>query len=600
MADKFFKIAAILTAVDQMSSVFASASQKSIGEMNKMQKQMEVMRNASLMIGVGKQGLGFVKQFVDSSADMEEAGNKLKAVLTDKTGIYNVNTYNQIENLSQKLSNVYAQSAMDYVDAARIFKQNRIEPNDILGGVLESTARLSDYFDRMNPGQIALFASRMKNDFGIAAKDMVSMMDLLARLKDSGVGGSNGPMAVEQMTQFFGKASLGMANMRNIGLKSAMELGTVGGYFISRGLSAETVGTNVRRIYDTLRNPERLGQISQAADNLAGVHFRFYDQDKKFLGMANFIQELGKLKGLDVQTIDSILSKPFGGKMGLSSEMVAFLAQNGTDKYKEFGDSLENQATLSQKLGIIMDGLNYKQSVMKSTSETLKQILGRGLLDVLKKYSDYINKVIVKFEELSQEHPRISKFIMLFTSISSAAVVLVGTIRALSFGISLLGISASGAATAFLSFGLPIAALAAILSNLDIEIYSVNGHMVTLGEIVWNIIRPIEQLLGLLGQIGKAFAVWRPGFAQGDYFDRKNNFWLNGIDEMDEKFKKYGSVLTPNAIRGTGQFIFNNHITVNGTGPAIAEQVAAHTQDAVRQFERLMKEYDASRERKRF
>jgi TP901 family phage tail tape measure protein len=447
MADKFFKIAAILTAVDQMSAVFASASRKSMAEMDKMQKQMQTMRNASLMIGAGEKSIGFVKQFVDSSADMEEAGNKLKAVLMDKNGVYNADTYNQIEGLSQKLSNVYAQSAMDYLDAARVFKQNRIEPKDILGGVLESTAKLADYFDQMNPGQVALFASRMKNDFGVAANEMGSMMDLLARLKDSGVGGFNGSVAVEQMTQFFGKASLGMANMKNVGLQAAKELGTVGGYFISRGLSPETVGTNIRRIYDTLRNPERLGQMMQAAQKMAGVQLKFFGNDKQFLGMANFVQELGKLKGLDVQTIDSILSKPFGGKMGLSSEMATFLAINGTEKFKEFSDSIENQATLSQKLSEIMNGWNYVVKVIKSSFETLKQMFGKGLLPFLKEAGNALNEMIVRLQQFGSEYPRIAKFVLMFAGLGGLALIFGGIGSAIGVvisGLKFLGIGISG------------------------------------------------------------------------------------------------------------------------------------------------------------
>ena len=58
--DKFFKIAAILTATDQMSSVFASASDKSRASMDKLQQQMQGIRNGALLIGAGRKGLEYI------------------------------------------------------------------------------------------------------------------------------------------------------------------------------------------------------------------------------------------------------------------------------------------------------------------------------------------------------------------------------------------------------------------------------------------------------------------------------------------------------------------------------------------------------------
>ena len=450
--DKWMKIAVMLTAVDNMSAVVQNATDKAQKALN----SMSGIAVGQAFMDVGKAGLAGINKTINASANLQEAGAKLKALMMGKDGLYSQDTYNQIEKSTQQWSDVYANTQTSYIDMVRTLKANRISEKDILGGVGESAAQLADYFDRMNPAAIGLFAARMKNDFGIAAKEMPEMMDFLARMKDSGVG-LTAEDAVTQMTDFYSKASLGLANLKTLGLQSAKELGAIGGYFISRGLSGATVGTNLRRIEDTIRTPEKLAEITEAAKKY-GVALKFFDGGK-FLGIKNLVTEFSKLKGLDATKISEI-TKPFGGKMGLSTDFVDFISNYGTDKFKEFVNDEERQAKLMQKLKPIMESYNYQHQVMDTNLTNLEATMGKSLLPLYTWFMEKLTKVIVGLNKFFEDHPRLGKAIMYTALAMSALAISFGAVLVVMAGSRMLiAISGVRNLTAALA-ALDIAALA--------------------------------------------------------------------------------------------------------------------------------------------
>ncbi|MGL1180885.1 hypothetical protein ACSTLD_24545, partial [Vibrio parahaemolyticus] len=89
-------------------------------------------------------------------------GNKLKAAMMQKGGVYDETTYKKIESMSLGLSDKYANTAAAYLDMSRVMINNRINPNDILGGIGESASKLADIFGQMNPTVVGEFAARLR------------------------------------------------------------------------------------------------------------------------------------------------------------------------------------------------------------------------------------------------------------------------------------------------------------------------------------------------------------------------------------------------------------------------------------------------------
>ena len=131
----------------------------------------------------------------------------------------------------------------------------------------------------MDPGVIAEFAARMRNDMGIPVSDMGKMMDVIARTRNVGVG-KTGQETVTEMNEYFSKVGLGLANLHVGGVQTGSDMAALGAVFMRRGISGQMVGTNFRRILDGLRDPERSGKANAVA-NQYGKNLEFFDKAGK-------------------------------------------------------------------------------------------------------------------------------------------------------------------------------------------------------------------------------------------------------------------------------------------------------------------------------
>ena len=574
-----------------MSSVFASAAGKSMASMDKLQKQMQLARNGTLLIGAGKEGLNLINDTTEAWGRMQAAGLETQAAIMKPGGMLDVEMYDKIFEMSQRLSERYANNATAYLDMVRILKNNKISEKDILGGIGEATAKLADLFEQMNPGVIAEFAARMRNDMGIPVGEMTRMMDVIARARNVGVG-KTGQETVTEMNEYFSKVGLGLANLHVSGIESGSDMAALGALFMRRGISGQTVGTNFRRILDGLRDPERSGKANAIATEF-GKHLEFFDKKGKFEGIENFVAQLDKLQGLNPDAIAAIL-KPFSGRQGLSTDFLEYLANDGLKSFNDIRKSMADQATMDEKLTKIMSGLNYQKKVFDTSWDNTKAAMGGALNDLMTNFYEGMNKTVVAIREFVQEHPRLTRMLMTFTLFASIGLILGGvavTIKAMAVGMQLLGISTAatmGTVSAMLG---PIALLAAIFSNLDLKIIEINGHMITLGEIVWNIIKPIEQLIAIAGVVG-AYATNSPTLALA------TAGYAGEINRMDESFKNP----KPIANNGGGGTI-NYSPVLNITGNASAstiDQVNKLMTDKAREFDRMMKARDDQNNRKKF
>lgn len=622
--DKEVRIGLILSAYDRASEVMEKVFGVS-------KKNMAELKTAAVDIGkglalwkIGEKGMSMLDQPVQAFAKMEEAGNDLKGAMMGPGGILDERTYKKIAALSMDLSDKYKGSATDYIEMVRVLKENRINEADILGGIGEATAKLSDLFS-MTPAQIAEFSAHMRNDMGVAVGDMEKVMDLVARVHGSGVG-KTGSEAVTEMNEFFSKASLGAANLGVQGLEASKQLGALGALFMSRGLSGSTVGTNFRRIFDGLRDAEKVGKANQVA-GMFGKHLDLFDKGGQFLGMDNFVQQLGKLHDLRGTQIAAIL-KAFGGKQGLSTDFIEYLAKNGLEGYQEFLLKMDSQGSLTDKLNVKMKGLTYNQEVFHTSMENLKATIGEAFAPTLTSIFEVMNKVVGKLREFAAEHPKLFKMAAAFIAIASGAAMLMGavkifqalTIAARIFGITLYATPVIG------WIALVIAALAALYAywdditgffkNTSIQWGAVfmNAAKLIYNSILSFILTPLKAMMGLLGAVGKALGIKSLQTA----VESVNKFTDGLYASYDTMTKvKPGSaaaarvgLYTPpkggatDAIGGLvpagDKSTVNNHVTVNLSGSATTQDGKVISDSIETTFEKLMRDHEQRKARRAY
>lgn len=433
MADKNIGIALILSAQNQASATINNFVSNTMGKLQQLQ-------NASAKIAEGwgemyaaRKGYDLVKPTLDAYGQMEQAGNYLKANMLSKDGLLDSGVYDKLYSYSQKLSDSYTGSTASYLDMVRVMKQNRINPNEIMGGIGESSAKLAIYFDNMLPAATAEFAAHMKNDMGIASKEMYSVMDLVARVHDVGVG-KTGQEAVDEMNQFFSKVGLGLANLHAQGLESSKSMGALGAIFMSKGLSGQSVGTNFRRILDGMRSFEKVKEANKVAA-LFHKNLQFFDKKGQFLGIDNFVAQLGKLQGMNPAAIEAIL-KPFAGKQGLSTDFLEFMANEGVGAFDEMKKRINNQADLNQKVGAIMNGQKKNEEVLQSTWENTKAAFGKTLSPTYVTFITLLNKASIAIRNFIDNHPKLTQFIGTLIAVGSTVAGLAGVIKMIQ-GISM-------------------------------------------------------------------------------------------------------------------------------------------------------------------
>ena len=426
MADKNVGVALVLSAKNQASQVLDEFFNKTDAKMKALGKATAKIGEGMAEVFAAKKGFDMLEKATDAFGDMEQAGNYLKAAMMGKNGVLDEELYNRVFESSKKLSASYTGSTASYLDMVRVMKQNRIDPRDVMGGIGDASAKLAIYFDNMLPAATAEFAAHMKNDMGVATKQMYDVMDLTARIHDAGVG-KTGQEAVDEMNQFFSKVGLGLANLHTQGLEASKQMGALGTVFMAKGISGQSVGTNFRRILDGIASGDK---VKKANDVAALFHkqLEFFDKGGKFLGIDNFVNQIGKLQGLNPAAVDAIL-KPFSGKQGLSTDFMTFLANEGMSAYPEMKRKIEQQASLNDKVGVILQGQKMQASVLESNLTNTKASFGAAIQAPYKKILEIFNKVTVALGAFLDEHPKLAKIAATFIAIASAALGLMGIVK---------------------------------------------------------------------------------------------------------------------------------------------------------------------------
>jgi TP901 family phage tail tape measure protein len=405
-AAKYLELAVILKAVDQMSGVAATALGRTQAGYNSLQNSQE-RANASMSKGL-KLGAG-AKVAIDALAsltkkygNLQEADEDLRISMMRPGAKIDEQTVDRLERLGETLSKSFGGSQMDYLDMVRAMKENRLEPQDILGGIGKADAELSELF-RTIPAEAAVFTARLKNDMKVPAEEMIRMVDLAARLKQVGVG-HTGSETIANLTEFYSKAGLGATNLGLKGTHDAMELGALGAMFIAKGQDAPSVGTTFRRIFDNIANPKKFKEMNEAAAEFH-QHLEFFDKAGHFKGIGNFVAQLDKLHqaGLTTQQISGILG-PIGSQQGMSGDVLKSIAEFGKQDYLDFLDRIASQGTITDKVAEYQKGLNAQLNITSTDLENLKASIGKSYNPIVMKATKITQGFLDALTEFSANH----------------------------------------------------------------------------------------------------------------------------------------------------------------------------------------------------
>lgn len=399
----------------------------------------------SMMGGLGAMGIGYGAQqiatkLIDAYSGQEAALARVR-VMTMKVGDANEDVYNREVEFINDLSKRYPGSVEEYAKMQATLLRYRLTPEDIMGGVGETAAKLGTVFETQ-PDKAAAFFAKMKNDFAVQVQDMDRLANMLSKVHRMGVG-IDGADAINEMTQAFSKEGLAVRNLGMQGAKAAEDLGLLSAIFINTGQTGQSVGTNLRRILEGAVNPTKSKKVRERGLQL-GVDINFLDAQGNFAGIDNFVEQLSKLKNYNSSDIYHVLD-PLAGKQGLSTSMDAFIAKFGEVEFKHYKEFRDSLVDINEEMKVYENTLAYIEDTRRDNFRNLQAALGGTMEDDLKNINRWLTEAAGNTRDWVLENPNLTKT-----------------------GLEIAGIAASAGAayTAFLSIGRFLPALLPLTTRL--------------------------------------------------------------------------------------------------------------------------------------
>lgn len=385
---------------DQMSGGMGRIVQQVDGLRGRLQK----LSNQANAIGRGALGTGLIAggvlaKPIAAFAALEDASTRLKSAMMDKNGM--TGAFEQVNALAVKLGDRLPGTTADFQNMMAALKKLGITDQSILSGVGESAAYLGVLM-KMMPEQAAEFAARLKESMGVADDDMLGFMDTIQRVYHQGVDAT-------QMMYAFARSAGGLKAVKLQGLEAANGISALYAMLLKVNPSGETVGTGFAAILNAVQDTEKLGKVNKVLKAQKGFTLEFTDKKGNFLGIKNMMAQFDKLKTLDQDKRMLVLKNLFGS--GQDAQMVSTLISNGTEGYQKMVADMERQASLQQRVEIVLRTLSNLWEAATGTFTNLLASLGEAVGEDLKMLTEWFGKLSESVKGFVQANPTLAKWL---------------------------------------------------------------------------------------------------------------------------------------------------------------------------------------------
>lgn len=441
---RVFNAAIIISAVDRFSSVFNSAVNGSISKLGKLSEKANDISRAAYSFGRDATAIGAASGAtliapIAAFAELEEASLRLKSVMMKDGGMIDEKMFKKVNDLAVQLGNKLPGTTEDFERLFAVMLENNVTPKSILDGVGKAAAYLAVQL-KIPTEQAGMLAAKVRTAMGIQDKDMMGFMDVIARMKNVGVND------VDDIQNAFARAGGQLKFFGIQGLEASKDMASMFAMFINAGAHGQTVGTNFARILSEISNPKKINEANEALQRYTGQTFHFFktvNGHDKFVGVAAFVAELSKLKGLSTNQIGEIL-KPLSGLEGMDDSMLKALSVNGIEDFNKMQKRMSDQATLTKKVDLMLTGLKLKWEAATGTFTNALAAWGGTFAPILKNIADKLNIWAAKLQGLIERHPRlfsmigqaIGYFSLIMITVGGAGLAIAGIAKTIGFALS--------------------------------------------------------------------------------------------------------------------------------------------------------------------
>jgi TP901 family phage tail tape measure protein len=375
MAAKFLEVAVILTAMDKMSGVVNAALGKTTAGFEQLASAKEragKYRSDTFALGAGAAAaIGILGKASNAYGDLQAAELDMRNSIMRPGGVVNEADYQKSIGLAEKLRALYRATPQAYIEMISELRRNKLTTADIVGGVGNATALLADVTE-VDPTTTALTMARLKNDYHTKASEAYGQADLINRFRNTGMG-TTGDEVMHNMTELSGQLGVSASLLGLHGLKAMQDVTTLGAMWMSKGMSGGTVATNMRKIFDSVRSPDKVAKMNVELAKL-GKHLTFFDDKGNFKGVDNMNAQFGLLKDLTPSQME-VAFKPFGARNGMAGDMAQYISKyaNELEDYKAL---VADHGTLQQNEYEKRKGQNYQWDKLTSSFTNMIASIG--------------------------------------------------------------------------------------------------------------------------------------------------------------------------------------------------------------------------------
>ena len=321
--------------------------------------------------------------------ELDSAMNDLTMALTNSTGQV-PKQFEEIKRQTVELGNLLPGTTADFVNVARALKEQGMGIESIVGGALKSSSHLAVVM-KMVPEQAAEMTAKLREAFQLSDNEFAKMADYSQRAK-FGFGLRSDDLLLG--AKYYGGKlnSLGITGADNV-----RKIYAIQGMAAQQGMDGSTFGTNfsmmltrVGLLTERMHKNSKEMRAVNAELSKAGIKLEFFDKKGKFAGVDNMVKQLAKLKDLSQEKRLQVLTRLFGEEGGRPADLIA---RNGIEGYMKALETMDNEASLDQRIGIATKSF-------KNTIEALTGTITNALAAIGEPLAEMFMPVITKLNEI--------------------------------------------------------------------------------------------------------------------------------------------------------------------------------------------------------
>jgi TP901 family phage tail tape measure protein len=347
-----------------------------------------------------------------TAANFEAALSKLEAISGATS-----EEMDTLETRIRDLAETSVYSASQTADAARMLAMAGLDTKEIyeaLPAVLNLAAT-----SNMSMAQSADIATNIMSGMGLEAKDLTSVMDVLAKTATS----SN--TNVSELGQGF-KMVAPLANTLGV---SVEETASMMGILANNGIKGSQAGTALRSVFSQLINP--IGQAKDAVDEL---NLELRDQEGNLKSMPEVLDEFRKKTSDLTESQQAQYASMLVGREGVSAFLG--LMNSGEGTIEDFTAKLENSDGAAKDMADTMqDNLFGAFKEFQSAMEELGISVGQEFLPV---FTEIVEKATDLVGVLGDLNPDIVTTGLKMTGAAAGVALVASTVVRLAGKIRLL------------------------------------------------------------------------------------------------------------------------------------------------------------------